>query len=59
LLPDFLKRLMPGGSPPAAARSWPEPLRDYMSKRSKPPKDKALSEVRFVVFDSETAKPRV
>jgi DNA polymerase-3 subunit epsilon len=25
-----------------------------MSKRSKPPKSKALSEVRFVVFDSET-----
>jgi DNA polymerase-3 subunit epsilon len=54
LLPDFLKRFMSGGSPAAQPESWPEPLRDYMSKRRRVPKDKALGDVRFVVFDSET-----
>ena len=44
-----------GGGPLAAQpESWPEPLRDYMSKRRRVPRDKALSDVRFVVFDSET-----
>jgi DNA polymerase-3 subunit epsilon len=54
LIPDFLKRLLTGGSAAADAESWPEPLREYMSKRSRPPRDKPLREVRFVVFDSET-----
>ena len=54
MLPDFLKRLLTGGFAAANAESWPEPLRDYMSKRTRVPRDKALSEVRFVVFDSET-----
>jgi len=54
LLPDFLKRLMPGGSLPGATGHWPEPLREYMSLRSKVPKGKSLSDVRFVVFDTET-----
>jgi DNA polymerase-3 subunit epsilon len=54
LLPDFLKRLMGGGPLAAQPESWPEPLRDYMSKRRRVPRDKALSDVRFVVFDSET-----
>ena len=40
---------------PSTAESWPEPLRSYMSKRSKAIKSKVLSEVRFVVFDSETS----
>lgn len=52
MLPDFLKRLIPGSSP--GSDSWPEPLREYMAKKQKPPKDRPLSEVRFVVFDSET-----
>ena len=54
MIPDFLKRLLTGGSAAADAESWPEPLRDYMSKRARVPREKALSEVRFVVFDSET-----
>ena len=54
MLPDFLKRLLTGGFAAANAESWPEPLRDYMSKRTRVPREKALSEVRFVVFDSET-----
>ncbi len=54
MIPDFLKRLLTGGSAAADAEAWPEPLREYMSKRSRPPRDKALGEVRFVVFDSET-----
>lgn len=52
MLSDFLKRLIPGG--PSSAESWPEPLREYMSRKSKAPRGRALSEVRFVVFDSET-----
>lgn len=54
MLPDFLKRLIPGAATSAAAESWPEALRDYMSKRGRPTKTKPLSETRFVVFDSET-----
>ena len=45
---------MTGGSWAAEPESWPEPLRDYMSQRRIAPKAKALSDVRFVVFDSET-----
>lgn len=51
---DFLKRLIRRDSYPGSIDSWPEPLRDYMWKRAGPPKDKPLSEVRFVVFDTET-----
>jgi DNA polymerase-3 subunit epsilon len=54
VLPDFLKRLIHRGSSPGATESWPEPLRDYMSKRTWVPRGKPLSEVRFVVFDTET-----
>jgi len=54
LLPDFLKNLILGGALPATAESWPEPLREYMSKRRRAPRGKALGDVRFVVFDSET-----
>jgi DNA polymerase-3 subunit epsilon len=54
LLPDFLTRWVRGGSSTRGAGSWPEALSDYMSKKSKVPKDKALGEVRFVVFDTET-----
>jgi len=36
------------------SRSWPEPLREYMSARCKVHKRKPLSEVRFVVLDTET-----
>jgi len=55
LLPDFLRGLLPRRSLPSAAESWPEALRDYMSKQSKATKRKALADVRFVVFDSETS----
>lgn len=51
---DFLKRLVHRGSSNSGADAWPEALSDYMSKKSKPPKDKALRDVRFVVFDTET-----
>lgn len=53
MLSDFLKNLMPLGSHRDA--SWPEPLRAYMANKVRPPKQKPLSEVRFVVFDSETS----
>lgn len=39
---------------PATAVSWPASLRTYMSKKTRVPKRKALSDVRFVVFDTET-----
>jgi len=54
LLRDFLKRLVHRGSSHPRADAWPEALSEYMSKKSKAPKDKALGEVRFVVFDTET-----
>jgi DNA polymerase-3 subunit epsilon len=54
LLLDFLKRLIAGTSPVPDSADWPEPLREYMSKRSKPQKDKPLADLRFVVFDTET-----
>ena len=55
MLPTFLKSLIPGGGLPAAARSWPVALRDYMASKSPLLKHKLLAEVRFVVFDSETS----
>ena len=54
MLPKLLKRWMPGAAWPLGPDSWPVPLRDYMSKKVKVPKSKPVSEVRFVVFDSET-----
>lgn len=54
MLPGFLKAWLPGRSLPAGADSWPEPLRDYMSKKHRIPKSTPLRELRFVVFDSET-----
>ncbi len=55
MLPRFLKHLIPGGSLPAATRSWPEALRSYMANRRRLPRNTPLTEVRFVVFDSETS----
>lgn len=54
MLPDFLKRLFVGRALPTAAGSWPEPLRDYMSKRRAAPRGMPLGDARFVVFDTET-----
>ena len=54
VLPDFLKRLLPGGSQRPGGDSWPEALREYTASRTKLPKSTALKDVRFVVFDSET-----
>jgi len=54
VFPHFLRRLLPGAALFAPAKSWPEPLREYMGKRTKVAKSKALKEVRFVVFDTET-----
>ena len=54
MLPDFLKRLLPGGSQRPGGDSWPEALREYTASRTKLPKSTALKDVRFVVFDSET-----
>ena len=52
MIPDLLKRLIPGG---ASDRSgWPEPLREYMSRKGRPTKTTPLDEARFVVFDTET-----
>ncbi|MFW2389021.1 MAG: PolC-type DNA polymerase III [Polyangiales bacterium] len=38
----------------AGVESWPEALREYVTRRSRVPKSTPLAEVRFVVFDSET-----
>lgn len=54
MLAGLLKRLGIGGGLPASSGSWPEPLRAYMSLRHRPAKRTTLSEVRFVVFDTET-----
>lgn len=50
--PGFLKRLLSRASKDAG--SWPEPLREYMALKRKPPKSAALADIRFVVFDTET-----
>jgi DNA polymerase-3 subunit epsilon len=52
VITDFLKRLIPGGA--AHAVAWPEPLRGYMERKTKPDRSMPLSDVRFVVFDTET-----
>lgn len=54
MLPSFLKRWIPGGYDAAASSSWPEPLREYMAYKRKLAKSTPLSELRFVVFDTET-----
>jgi len=54
VIPDFIKRLIPGGAFAGASSSWPGPLRDYMSRKRKPSKSTPLCDVRFVVFDTET-----
>ncbi|MGB8221865.1 MAG: 3'-5' exonuclease [Polyangiales bacterium] len=54
LLPDFLKRLFSGLQVPATGAAWPPPLRDYMSKKRRASRNMALTEVRFIVFDTET-----
>lgn len=54
MLPGFIKAWIPGRSLPAGAESWPAPLRDYMLKKHRISKSTPMSELRFVVFDSET-----
>ena len=54
MLLDFIKHLIPGSLSASESKDWPEPLREYMSKRTSPPKDKPLTDLRFVVFDTET-----
>jgi DNA polymerase-3 subunit epsilon len=54
VIPDFIKRLIPGGTSASAQSSWPEPLREYMSRKRRPIKSTPLRDVRFVVFDTET-----
>lgn len=54
MIPDFIKSLVPARLFARASSTWPEPLREYMSRRCKPDKSKPLREVRFVVFDTET-----
>ncbi|NNE19378.1 MAG: 3'-5' exonuclease, partial [Myxococcales bacterium] len=55
LLPKFLKNLIPDRPLSAAASAWPRALRDYMASKSRLSKGTPLSDVRFVVFDSETS----
>ena len=54
MLPDFLRQLFSGLQVPATGAAWPPPLRDYMSKKRRVSRNMALTEVRFVVFDTET-----
>lgn len=54
MLLDFIKRLIPGSSSVPESAGWPGPLREYMSKRAGLQRDKLLTDVRFVVFDTET-----
>lgn len=39
---------------PVRSETWPQPLRDYMSKKRRVPRSMSLHEARFVVFDTET-----
>lgn len=55
MLPEFIKRLIPGGTFDHASSAWPEPLRAYMSCKRRPAKSTPLRDVRFVVFDTETS----
>ncbi len=55
MLPSFLKNLLRAGLVPAGSKSWPEALRDYMARKSRPVKSTPIEEIRFVVFDSETS----
>lgn len=54
MLPDFLKRLLPGSLQRPGDDSWPDALREYAASRPRVAKRTALDDVRFVVFDSET-----
>lgn len=42
------------GLPSQGVETWPAPLREYMTKRRRAPKQQLLVEARFVVFDTET-----
>ena len=52
MVSGFLKRLL--SRSPGDEDALPEPLRDYMAAKRRPPKAAALADVRFVVFDTET-----
>lgn len=52
--PGFLRSLLPPALMPARFETWPEPLRDYISKKRRVPRRMPLREARFVVFDTET-----
>lgn len=54
MIPEFIKRLIAGGASAGASSSWPEPLAQYMACKRRPSKSTPLSDVRFVVFDTET-----
>jgi DNA polymerase-3 subunit epsilon len=54
VLQDLFKRLRFGSQPKGQAGEWPEALSHYWAKKAKVPKNKPLSEARFVVFDTET-----
>ena len=54
MLLNLIKRLVVT-SPQGPKTNWPEPLHDYMARKVRPAKRTPLSEVRFVVFDTETS----
>lgn len=54
MFPEFLRRLFSGLHGPASAETWPPQLREYMSQKRRVSRSLALTEVRFVVFDTET-----